>query len=72
MDTPAPESRLGYTVDEFCEAVPMGRSKFYEEARAGKIKLRKIGTKTIVTVPDALDYMRSLPVVNLQSRPKAA
>ncbi|MEM6461660.1 MAG: DNA-binding protein [Pseudomonadota bacterium] len=71
MDKSFLNDRLGFTVDELCEAIPCGRTKLYEEARAGKIRLRKIGNKTICTVPDALEYMQSLPVADL-AEPEAA
>ncbi len=72
MDTTPFNDRLGFTVDELCKAVPIGRTKLYQEARAGKIRLRKIGDKTICTVPDALEYMASLPEANLHHAPQAA
>ena len=61
MNIRSPENRLGYSIGEFCKAVPIGRTKLYAEARAGNIRLRKIGTKTVITMQDALEYMRSLP-----------
>lgn len=67
MRTPEHEIRLGYSVEEFCKAAPKGRTKLYAEAKAGKIRLRKIGTKTIITMPDALEYMQSLPQAQLSA-----
>ncbi len=65
------KDRLGFSIKELCKAIPCGRTKLYSEARAGKIKLSKIGDKTICTVPHAIEYMQSLPVVNLQNEPEA-
>ena len=42
----------------------IGRTKFYEEVKAGRIKLRKIGTKSVVTMPDALAWLNALPEAN--------
>ena len=43
-----PECRLAYTVKQVCELTNMGRNKFYEVARAGKLKVRKDGKINLV------------------------
>lgn len=58
-------NRGALTVDEFCEWLGVGRSLFYREVAAGRIRLRKIGRKSVVTVPDALTYRDSLPDAGL-------
>lgn len=55
------EQRGALTVDEFCAWAPLGRSKFYQEVTAGRIRLRKVGRKSVVTVTDALAWLESLP-----------
>lgn len=57
------DNRGALTVDEFCGWASIGRSKFYEEVKAGRIVLRKIGRKSVVTMPDAISWINSLPVV---------
>lgn len=63
MITIHPESRGALTVDEFCGWAAIGRNKFYEEVRAGRIPLRKVGRKSIVSMQDALSWIEELPVV---------
>jgi hypothetical protein len=54
--------RLAYSIDELAEAVGgAGRSKLYAEIRAGKLKAKKLGSRTIVTAPNARAYLDALP-----------
>ena len=61
----APEA---LTLDEFCKRVKMGRTKAYEEARAGRLVVRKNGTKSIVTVGAGQRYLESLPHLELPKK----
>jgi hypothetical protein len=56
------ESRGALTVDEFCGWANIGRSKFYQEVAEGRIQLRKVGRKSVVTVSHALAWLENLPV----------
>ena len=60
LPTAAPE-KGALTVDEFCGWASIGRSKFYQEVAQGRIRLRKIGRKSVVTTPDAIAWLSSLP-----------
>jgi excisionase family DNA binding protein len=40
--------RAAYTVDEFCAAHAIGRTTFYAELKAGRIRVVKCGRKTLV------------------------
>lgn len=55
------EGRGALTVDEFCAFVSIGRSKFYQEVIEGRIRMRKIGRKSVITVIDAMAYLENLP-----------
>ncbi len=61
--TPSDRGAMG--VDAFCAWAGIGRSKFYGEVSAGRIKLRKIGRKSIVTMNDAQTCLDSLPTFNV-------
>ena len=56
-------SRLAYTVKEAIDRLPFGRNKFYNEANAGRLKLRKCGHKTLILATDLNDYLESLPLI---------
>jgi hypothetical protein len=50
------------TVSEFCRWACLGRTKMYAEVKAGRIKLRKIGAKTVILRSDAEAWLHSLPI----------
>jgi hypothetical protein len=65
-----PESELqrrawqrAMSVRVFCESVGIGRTRFYQEVKSGRLKVRKIGRRTIVTVGDAEEWLDNLPVL---------
>jgi hypothetical protein len=49
------------SVDEFCRWACVGKTKAYAEAKAGRLQLRKIGSKTVIIRSDAEQWLRSLP-----------
>ena len=50
------------TVNEFLSWASIGRTKFYQEHAAGRLRIRKIGRKTVVTMADAQAWLDALPV----------
>jgi len=61
---PAPDytERAAYTVAEFItNVVPMARAVFYEEVRAGRIRVKKRGHRTYVPASEGPRYIASLP-----------
>lgn len=56
------------SVNEFLQWASIGRTKFYDEIASGRLKIRKIGRKSIVTMTDAVEWLNSLPVEG-QSQP---
>ena len=61
MDDLNAHVRGAMTVDEFCGWARIGRSKFYQEVQEGRLRLRKIGRKSVVTHADAVSWLNSLP-----------
>jgi len=57
----AEPDRLAYPIDDLANAIGIGRSKLYAEIRAGRLKAKKLGTRTIITTPAARDYLDALP-----------
>jgi hypothetical protein len=49
------------SVDDFCRWACIGKTKTYAEAKAGRLQLRKIGSKTVVLRTDAEQWLRALP-----------
>jgi excisionase family DNA binding protein len=52
-DTHTSLPRLAISVAEFCEIFSIGRSTFYEEVKAGRLKVRKVGVRTLVPSAEA-------------------
>lgn len=52
------------SVDEFCGWAGIGRSKFYAEVRTGRLKVRKIGRKSVVTDADGQAWLDALPLLD--------
>jgi excisionase family DNA binding protein len=48
--------RPAYTVDDFCAEFGIGKSKLYEEIRAGRLKAYKVGNRTMIAGEDGLAW----------------
>jgi hypothetical protein len=48
--------RRGLGILDFCATYDISRTKTYEEIKAGRLKIRKVGTRTIIAVEDAEDW----------------
>ena len=55
--------KVAYQIDEFCDAFGIGRTKFYLELKAGRLKARRVGKRIIVTAADAAAWLAALPAV---------
>jgi hypothetical protein len=52
------------SVDEFCRWACVGKTKAYAEAKAGRLQMRKIGSKTVVLRSDGERWLSSLPAAS--------
>jgi excisionase family DNA binding protein len=55
---PAPKVKLAYSVREFCRETSIGKTMLYELVKAGKIKITKVGTRSIITGPEATRFLK--------------
>ena len=51
-------ARQAFDIPEFCEAYRVGRSTVYEEIRAGRLKIFKVGKLTRISVEAAENWRR--------------
>ncbi|HMF24094.1 MAG TPA: helix-turn-helix domain-containing protein [Pseudolabrys sp.] len=58
---PIGSRRRAFSIEEFCQRYPIGRTKAYEEIRLGRLRARKIGRRTIITADDAESWLQRLP-----------
>ena len=49
-----------FSIDQFCDRWEIGRTKFYEEVRKGRLRIFKIGKLTRVTPDAEADWQRQL------------
>jgi excisionase family DNA binding protein len=52
--------RAALTVAAFCEALSIGRTTFYEQVRAGRIRVLKVGTRTLVPTSEVDAFLQKL------------
>jgi hypothetical protein len=64
--------RRAYSIPEFCAVYNIGRSKAYEEAKAGRLRVRKIGRASIITHDDAEEWLDNLETISSVDPAKAA
>jgi len=50
-----------FSVNEFLAWSSIGRTVFYREVNLGRLKINKIGHKTVVTAENATAWLNSLP-----------
>jgi len=52
-------SKLAYGIADAVQATSVGRSKIYEEIKAGRLKTFKIGTRTLITPENLSAWLAS-------------
>ena len=52
------------SIPEFLHWGNLSRTKFYSEVKEGRIKMRKVGRKSVVTIRDAEEWLANLPEAN--------
>lgn len=63
MDRIGDGQRLSVDVDEVKLYGGPGRTMAFHEIKAGRLKARKMGSRTVVLMEDLAAYLRDLPVV---------
>jgi excisionase family DNA binding protein len=52
------------SVDDACQRLCIGRSKFYQLVREGRIEIRKIGSRSVVPESSLAAFSASLPLLH--------
>ena len=58
------DDRGALTVREFCDRYVIGNTRAYEEIKSGRLKVHKLGRRTLIFLTDALAWEKSLPTNN--------
>jgi len=67
MDAPAvtrPESasaKRAFSIAEFCDRYGIRRTKTYQEIKAGRLRIVKVGRRSLVREKDAEAWLAALP-----------
>ncbi|GEM_PF-3540080 len=64
-------AKFAYGLDELTKLLGLGRSTLYLEVRAGRLKLAKVGKRSIVLADDLAEYLAGLREGN-SARPTRA
>jgi hypothetical protein len=51
-----------FGIDEFCRRYGIGRTTAYDEIKAGRLRRRKVGKRSIIAEGDAEAWLEGLPV----------
>jgi hypothetical protein len=54
--------QVAYSVEKFGQVFDIGRSTVYEEIRAGRLKARKAGARTLIMHEDGVAWLNALPI----------
>jgi excisionase family DNA binding protein len=60
------DGRIAYTTREACEALRIGRTKFYELLATREIKAVALGGRTIILGAELERFLNELPPIPLQ------
>lgn len=52
--------KAAYSVNEFLISFGIGRTKFYQEVEAGRLRILKCGKRTLIRRSDAENWLNSL------------
>lgn len=58
-----PNDVVAYSIDAAAKASHTGRTALYAEIKAGRLKAKKFGKRTIITADDLRDWLNSLPAM---------
>ena len=54
--------KKAYSIESFCQAYEIGRSKAFQEIEAGRLRAVKSGARTLIPAEAADQWLKSLPV----------
>lgn len=50
-----------FSIKSFSKTFNVGRSTIYNQISNGKLKIRKVGSRTLIAYEDAINWLNSLP-----------
>jgi excisionase family DNA binding protein len=53
--------KRAFSIAEFCERYGIGRTSAYQEIRKGRLRVVKVGKRSLVTEDSAEEWLQNLP-----------
>jgi hypothetical protein len=57
-------AKRSFRIDEFSRRNSISRAQVYVELKEGRLRARKVGAATLITVEDETAWLNSLPAMN--------
>lgn len=51
-------TRIAYTIEELCQVVGISRAMIYKEIKAQRLRVRKVGARTVVPVDEVRAWLK--------------
>ena len=67
LRTPTATQPRALSVEQFCEQYNIGKTTAYAQIREGRLRLRKIGKRSVIAVEDAEIWFMNLRTVDPDS-----
>lgn len=61
MRSQQPIAKVALTVADFCSHYSIGRTTFYDEVKAGRLRILKAGKRTLIAASEAQRWLDNLP-----------
>lgn len=55
---------IAYSVSDVLKMIGISRTTLYQLVKTGKIRVRKVGTRSVILSKDLEDWLQSLPVLH--------
>ncbi len=65
------ENQGALSINEFCQWAGIGRTLAYRQIQAGKLRTRKVGRRTLITMDAAKSWLDGLAVTPGPAKPGA-
>ena len=59
-----PNGKYALSIEEFSEQFSIGKTKIYSEIKRGRLKAKKLGRRTLITLDAAHEWINALPEIN--------
>lgn len=56
-----PDGRVAYAINDLADALGIGRTKIYSEIASGRLRAKKVGSRTLVPADAVQAYLVQLP-----------